>query len=472
MPHPHIYKQKNALIAGGLMLGIIGLLLVGWSRMQPVANGQTACPQISVPALTHGFTPNVNLPFGDHFLLPQAFSLTVPNSAALPGFSSFPVNATTFGDNVTGIGGYPGTSLTGASYTMPGGQVTMLSCLDSVWDSGFVLASAGATVGDTTTLFVQKPDGSGVQTLAVFTYETGGARITTLHPNVLLFRENRLGNAGRLMPGEWIPFDLPGGGAGKRTSLLILAFEMKADSPLNDCFQFGATMARAQGIGASSLVFTDFLVKRMEQAGDRNRPGAGMINGLSGGYPTGLICPVICPECPPPPTLCPQLAFPAITHGFTTSSDLPKGDHFLLPQPFTLSAPALAPVPGYGTFPVNPANFGGTVTEVGGFPGTSLNGISYSAPSGSLTLLSCLDSLWDSSFMLASAGATVGDKTTFFVQKPDGSGVQTLLVITNEDGGARLTALHPNVFLFRNDRLGNRGRLQVGDWIGFDKAQA
>jgi hypothetical protein len=42
-----------------------------------------------------------------------------------------------------------------------------------------------------------------------------------------------------------------------------MAFEVRPDSPLNDCFQFGTTLQRASGVGTNSLVFTDFVLKRM-----------------------------------------------------------------------------------------------------------------------------------------------------------------------------------------------------------------
>ncbi|MBI1765651.1 MAG: hypothetical protein HYR56_29970, partial [Acidobacteria bacterium] len=465
-------KLGYAAFASCLFLCLLLLASDSTPTLQSVASAQALCPQVSVPALTHGFTTSDRLPQGDHFLLPQPFTFTVPSSTNMPGFRMFQVNDANFGGDVPGIGGFAGTRLTGASYAMPGGNVTLLSCNDSVWDFSFLLASAGSTVGDTVGFYLQRADGDGTIRIAVFTHESGGARVTALHPNVQLFRENRLANgAGRLQTGDLIPLAQAAGAAGRRSALLTVSFDPSPGSPFNGCFQFGVNIRRGEGAGTSSLVITDVVVKRMEQRGDRNLPGRGLIGGLTGGYPTALVCPIICPNCVPPPVPCPVIFNPAVTHGFTTTDRLPQGDHFLLREPFALSVPVRSPMDGFDTFLVNRASFGGNAESVGGFANTNLMGFSYNTSGGSVTALSCLDSVWDFSFLLASAGATAGDKVTLFLQKPDGSGVITLAVFTHESDGARVTELNPNLQLFRGNRLAvGAGRLFAGDLIPLNTA--
>ncbi len=474
MPRTPKFAARLGSAAFAVCLFVCLLLLASDStpNLQRVASAQALCPQVSVPAITHGFATSDRLPQGDHFLLPQPFTFTIPSSANMPGLRLFQVNEANFGGDVAAIGGFAGTRLAGVSYAMPDSNVTMLSCNDSVWDFSFLLAGTGATAGDTVGFFLQRPDGGGDIRIAVFTHESGGARVTALHPSVQLYSENRLANgAGRLQAGDLIPLNQAAGAAGRRSGLLTVSFDPSPGSPFNGCFQFGANIRRGAGAGTSSLVITDVVLKRMEQRGDRNLPERGLIGGLTGGYPTALVCPVICPECTPTPVPCPMIFNPAVTHGFATSDRLPQGDHFLLREPFALSVPVRSPMDGFDTFMVNRVSFGGDAEAVGGFPGTNLMGFSYNAQGGSVTALSCNDSVWDFSFLLASAGATAGDKVTLFLQKPDGSGVITLAVFTHESGGARVTELNPNLQLFRGNRLATgAGRLFAGDLIPLNVA--
>jgi hypothetical protein len=463
---------SRASLAGCLLLCLLLLVSDSVSELQGRVSAQSSCPQLNVPATTHGFTTTAGLPNGDHFLLAQPFTLTVPSATPVLGLSSFVVNTANFGGDAAAIGGYASTNLSGISFAAPNGNVTLVSCADSVWDIGFELASAGSTVGDTVTFFVQRPDGTGVINLAVFTHESGGVRVTSLHPNVRLFRNDRLATQGRIQAGELIPLNVAAGAAGNRSSLLVLAFDPAAGSPLNDCFQFGTTLTRGSNVGASALVFTDFVVKRMEQAGDRALTGTGLLGGLAGGYPTSLVCQVNCPTCQVVQSPCPTItSLPALTHGFFTNASFPQGDHFLLPQPFTLTVPQTGPVTGFNTFPVNTTNFGGNAAAIGGFAGTNLTGFSYSTPGGSVTALSCADSLWDIGFELASTGMTEGDIIRFFLQNPNGSGLQALAVFTYETGGVRVTSLNPNLSLFRENRLANGpGQIFAGELIPFSTA--
>ena len=464
-------RVSRASLAGCLLLCLLLLASDSASKLSGRVSAQSACPQLNVPLTTHGFTTTAGLPNGDHFLLAQPFTLTLSGAAAVPGLSSFVVNNASFGGDAAAIGGYAGTNLSGVSLNTPNRSATFVSCLDSVWDIGFEFASAGSTVGDSVSFFVQRSDGTGVINLAVFTHESGGVRVTSLHPNVRLFNQDRTATQGRIQVGELIPLNIAAGAAGNRSNLLVVSFDPAAGSPLNDCFQFGTTITRGGAVGASALVFTDFVVKRMEQAGDRALVGTGLLGGVTGGYPTALVCPVNCPLCqipPPCPTIIP---LPALTHGFATNDTFPQGDHFLLPQPFTLTVPQIGSVAGFNTFTVNTANFGGDAAAIGGFAGTNLTGFGFSTPGGSVTALSCADSVWDIGFELASTGATEGDVIRFFLQNPAGSNVQTLAVFTYETAGVRVTSLNPNLSLFRENRLANGpGQVFAGGLIPFNTA--
>lgn len=286
------------------------LLLSSWSKGPvQVVSGQstTNCPTFSVPALAHGFETSGQLPQGDHFLLAQPFNFTTPLTA--PGLSIFTVNAANFGGTVTGAGGFDGTNPQGFTYSTPNSRFTALSCTDSIWDFSFVIASTGATVGDTVTFFTQAPSGSPSFNIVTLTIEAAGVRVTSLNSFVSFFLNNRLAQGGQLSVGDFIPFVSPAGSAGTRTGLLTLAYQMRADSPLDACLQLGVSVNRGAGVGAVSLLITDVIVKRMEVAGDRARTQKGLIAGLGGGYPTGLVCPVVCPQCPVPPVKCDTFCF-------------------------------------------------------------------------------------------------------------------------------------------------------------------
>ncbi len=285
-------------------------LFSGWPNgTEQVVAGQatTNCPTFAVPAFTHGFETSGQLPQGDHFLLAQPFNFTTPLSA--PGLNIFSVNAGSFGGTVTGVGGFDGTSPQGFSYSTPNSRFTALACTDSVWDFSFVIASTGAAVGDTVTFFTQAPSGTPSFNIITLTVEAAGVRVTSLNSFVSLFLNNRLAQGGQLSVGDFIPFVAAAGSAGTRTGLLTLAYQMRSDSPLDACLQLGVSVNRGAGAGAVALLITDVIVKRNEIAGDRARTQRGLIAGLGGGYPTGLVCPVICPQCPVPPVKCDTFCF-------------------------------------------------------------------------------------------------------------------------------------------------------------------
>ncbi|MBI1761345.1 MAG: hypothetical protein HYR56_07915 [Acidobacteria bacterium] len=278
-------------------------------RTAPVVSGQatTTCPTFTVPALTHGFTTTAQLPQGDHFLLAQPFAFTVPLSA--PGLNIFQVNPADFGGSVTGVGGFDGTAPQGITYATPNSRFTALSCTDSIWDFSFLVASSGATVGDTVTFFTQGASGSPSFNIVTLTVEANGVRVTGLNSVVALYLNNRLAQGGQLSVGDFIPFVASAGSTGSRTGLLTLSYLMQAGSPLDACLQLGVSINRGAGTGAVSVLVTDVIVRRNEVAGDRARTQTGLIAGLSGGYPTGLVCPVVCPQCPVPPVKCDTFCF-------------------------------------------------------------------------------------------------------------------------------------------------------------------
>ncbi len=245
--------------------------------------------QLSIPATTHGFS-------GDIYPLASPFGMALTSTSG-GGFNTFAINPTTFGGTVTDIGGLPGLQPQGLAYSTPGGKLSGLSCLDSVWDFTFEVASAGNTIGDTVTLFLQNPDGTGVLTLAVFTIEAGGARVTSLHPAARFYVNNRLANIPPTGVNALLPFSISAGTAGARTVPLLMSLPMDPGSIFMDCRQLGFSVMRSSGTGTLSLVFADIVLVRKEMTGDRNRPGVGLIFGLGGGYPTGAPCAVTCPGC-------------------------------------------------------------------------------------------------------------------------------------------------------------------------------
>ncbi len=308
---PHILNHSS-IFRATLFCAVLAAAFVfsGWPHgSEQAVSGQatTNCPTFAVPALTHGFETSGQLPQGDHFLLAQPFNFTTPLSA--PGLSIFSVNAVTFGGAVTGVGGFDGTSPQGFSYSTPSSRFTALACTDSVWDFSFVIASSGATVGDTVTFFTQDASGAPSFNIVTLTVEANGVRVTSLNSFVALYLNNRLAQGGRLSVGDFVSFVATAGSAGSRTGLFTLSYLMQAGNPLDACLQLGVSVNRGAGAGAVSLLITDVIVKRSELAGDRARTQRGLIAGLGGGYPTGLVCPVICPQCPVPPVKCDTFCF-------------------------------------------------------------------------------------------------------------------------------------------------------------------
>jgi|GEM_PF-1966369 len=164
---------------------------------------------------------------------------------------------------------------------------------------------------------------------------------------------------------------------------------------------------------------------------------------------------------------CPQLQFtvPLVTHGFIKSSFLPDGDLFLLQQLLTMTVVSPS-TNGVEIFNVNAATFGGSPVEVGGFPGTNLQGLALTAAGATVRAVACTDSLRKIDFEVASTSGGVGDTVRLFLQNANGDNGQDLALLTVEAGGLRLTSLNANAALFRNNRLAvGAGQLFAGALI-------
>ncbi|HWQ32214.1 MAG TPA: hypothetical protein VNQ79_04970, partial [Blastocatellia bacterium] len=433
------------------------------AALTPAPPPADACLTFSAPLVTHGFTRTNALPNGDQFLLssPLSFTVTTPPDAG----------ATTF-TLPSGVIGFPGAQVAGIALETPGATMTAVSCLESFWDLNFYLASRGNSLGDTVRLLLIRDlnDQNPIE-LARFQFVGSmGAMLTSLNSAAgsLHLNDRFASGANAVLPGTLIPFNnppLPPNATGGRSGLLTFAF--KADF-MNGCFHLVTEIKRGTRTGVSAIAFNDIVVNRDETAGDRARPQTGLLGGLTGGYPTGLRCQVICPPCPPVSGggggPCPTNSFgaPEVVHGFATGPGLPNGDQFLLNT-------SLGFVIGQGTaatFDVNNSNFG----AFPGFPGTQLQGVAVSAPSGTVRILSCLESMWDINFIVASNGTTVGDKLRLFLAtSPTDNSPIELATFTAEAGGLRLTSVNESAgTVHLNDRFATgSNRVAAGGFIPF-----
>jgi len=288
----------------------------------PASNAQTNCPQLAVPAITKGFDAGQ-----DTFALPEPFFLTL-TSGANAAVNFFNITPASFGGTVVGVGGLPTLNPQGVSFSAPNGELSLLSCQDSVWDVAFVIASTGTTVGDKINLFLTSPGGAAI-IVAGFTVEAGGVRLTTTHPGARLFLNNRQANGTTLGVGAFLPFANSGGTAGDRTDMLLLNIIMDPGAPFNGCFQLGANINRGPGIGTISLLITDVQLMRNELPGDRANVATGLLFGTSGGFPTGLLCPTLCPVCPaatqPQAVKCNTICFRSPGFFLLRPNRLPRG---------------------------------------------------------------------------------------------------------------------------------------------------
>ena len=253
-----------------------------------VGNGEGICLQFTTPAVTHGQINGED----EIFLLPKPIVFTA--STTFPSASVFNINPANFGR-------FPALSNTapqGITAMTPNTTIRALSCTDSFWDMVFEISTKGQTEGDMVTLFLQNPNGSGVQILAMFTIQNGGVVLNSVHPDITFLMN---GN-GPFGAGSFIPLMVPAGAGGVSTPQLTLVWSMNMSSPLNGCFQMGVDIKRVGGNGMTSFAPQYVVVKRMGNEAEGN----GIYNGGNGTYPTGLICNSVCTGCFLQPTPTPS----------------------------------------------------------------------------------------------------------------------------------------------------------------------
>jgi hypothetical protein len=262
--------------------------------------------RLDIPAVTHGFQKTPQLPDGDLFLLPKPMTMAVTD--APDGAQVFPVNFDNFGGEAESIGALSTTAPQGLALSSPNTKVRAISCSESIWDGNLLIAStAGTTDGDTVRLFLEHSDGVQGPEVATFTIQFSGVIISRLHPDLMLFVNNRKAMGPSLHEGDFIPLSRAAGAGGFRTDLITIAWPMSGQSPLQGCFRVGVEIARGDNEGQTSVVFTDIVVNRNRTPGDDNNPGLGLLARLTGGYPSGLPCS---PECPFPETPDPNVPNP------------------------------------------------------------------------------------------------------------------------------------------------------------------
>ena len=305
---------KGCRIAVGLallcLLAVSGANRFPPGQLSPVVKAAQVLNFYS-PAVTHGFQKTASLPNGDLFLLPKSFWMGVTDPP--PGAQVFTINDSTFGDEGNDIGALPTTKPQGLSLSTPNTQVRAVSCAESIWDTNFLIASTGGTDGDTVRLFTENLDGSKGPELGLFTISRNGVVVTSKHPHLMLFVNNRLATGPSTGVGSRIDFVRSAGPFGLRTQLLTLAWPMGIFSELQGCFRIGVEISRGSTIGSTSVVIADIVVNRNPSPGDENNLGFGLLARLTGGYPTGFPCKDDCgaPDepIPNPPVPIPQPPF-------------------------------------------------------------------------------------------------------------------------------------------------------------------
>lgn len=337
---------KNFRLAISFFLLAAGVLCLNGQHGFKPAQAAEASMQLDLAALVHGFAKAPGLPDGDIFLLPKPLSLLLNRPA--DGTTAFAVNTASFGDEAQTMGALANVPARGFSAVQPGATVRALTCAESIWDGNLILSATDGTEGDVVRVYVQDGDGTGVQELLRFTREADGFRLSSIHPYLKLFVDNRFAMGPNTPPGSLLPFVDDAGQRGKRTGLLTFSFSMDADSTLNGCFQLGFEITRAFGTGTTSVVVTDIVVNRNRIAGDENNPGTGLLGQLTGGYPSGFPCAVECPVTEGCKTICFRSAEYYYLVYCTHPSDIPFGTvmiggvNFNRPVPARSMPPATA----------------------------------------------------------------------------------------------------------------------------------
>lgn len=264
--------------------------------------------KFDVPIVTHGFETTSGLPDGDLFLLPKPMTMGISDPPE--GVKVFPVNIENFGGDSEAIGGLPGVTPNVLAFSTRNSKVRALSCAEDIWDGNLLIATNGSTEGDTVRLFLEHPDGVAGPELALFTIKGQGVYVSELHPQLMMYVNNRYANGPMWKKGAYISFAAAAGLSGLRIDLLTLSWPMHYFSELQGCFRIGVEIARGDGQGTTSVVVTDIVVNRNATPGDENNLGVGLLKQMTGGYPSGLPCKKECPfptdPIPDPPVPNPQ----------------------------------------------------------------------------------------------------------------------------------------------------------------------
>lgn len=327
---PSLGSSNGAVTIGGAQLSLAqGTYFPGQERVYAGANvclypqvfGNQVLPgsafvsgapaQVHVPTTVQGRTFSGQ---NDMFPLGQPFVLTLD-----PGLNFFAANPASFN-----IGTGPGYQLEGFALSAPNAVAQAIACTESLWDVVFDVASLGATNGDMITFKLLRADRTFAEQLAMFTLQNGGVALTQVHANV------RAGYAsGQLGTGAVVPFLVSAGAAGTRTGPITLVLSTTAPA-FNACFQLAVEIKRASGVGTTSVVLEQLVVKRMEVPGDRDASlGVGQHSSSAGWFPTGRVCDVVCATCTPstptPTPSTPTPTPPSSLSGFVYCDDNGNG---------------------------------------------------------------------------------------------------------------------------------------------------
>ncbi|MBS1791488.1 MAG: hypothetical protein JST85_27510 [Acidobacteria bacterium] len=149
-----------------------------------------------------------------------------------------------------------------------------------------------------------------------------------------------------------------------------------------------------------------------------------------------------------------QVHVAQVVHGTIFGSGN-QDDIFALPQPMILTLDNDQAT----VFTVGPQTFGRQLAS----QAATVEGFSLSTPNSAVQGVACTDSLWDGEMQIASNGATDGDTVTLNLLNPDKSLAQQLAVFSLANGGATLSALHPDVKV----KLGGNDIKGIGQFMPF-----
>lgn len=291
------YQIALSTLLLSLVAGLIFFTVSNDRQSQPAKAAQFL--RLNIPAVVHGFEKTNQLPDGDLFLLSEPLQMAI--SEAPDEARVFPLSIESFGDAGEAIGALPGTAPQGMALSTPNSKMVAKTCAESIWDSNLMIAGTAGTIGDKVRVFLETTDGKEGPELALFTLAGNGVELTQLHPDLMLFVNNRYANGPSVEPGSFISYAVYAGQSGLRTDLLTFAWPMKGMSELQGCFRIGIEISRGGDFGTTTVVVTDIVVNRNRVAGDENNTGFGLLRRLRGGYPSGFPCKANCPFTPEPP---------------------------------------------------------------------------------------------------------------------------------------------------------------------------